>query len=186
MTEKEAIVRLKQGDIGGLELLVRRHQTEALRAVYLIVHDRATAEDIVQTAFIRVYDRIAQFDAQRPFRPWFLRSVINDALKVTTRQNRHLSLDAVLEEAETALADFLKEFRPNPDDLAEMIDTRRAVWQALEKLSPVQRAAIVQRYYLGLSESEMAAAADCAPGTIKWRLHAARNRLRILLRPFGL
>ncbi len=186
MTEQEAIIRLKRGDIGGLELLVRRHQTEALRAVYLIVHDRATAEDIVQTAFIRVYERITQFDTQRPFRPWFLRSVINDALKVTTQQNRHISLDAVLEEAESALADFLKESRPNPDDLAEITDTRQAVWQALGKLSPLQRAAIVQRYYLGLSESEMATEADCAPGTIKWRLHTARKRLRALLRPLGL
>jgi RNA polymerase sigma-70 factor (ECF subfamily) len=186
MTETEAIIRLKQGDIGGLELLVRRHQTEALRAVYLIVHDRATAEDIVQTAFIRAYERIAQFDAQRPFRPWFLRIVINDALKITTRQNRRISLDAVLDEAESALVDFLKESRSNPDDLAEITDTRRTIWQALRKLSSPQRAAIVQRYYLGLSESEMAAAADCAPGTIKWRLYAAKERLRMLLRPFGL
>ena len=186
MTEREAIARLKNGDIDGLELLVSQHQTEALRAVYLIVRDRAMAEDIVQTAFIRAYERIDQFDAQRAFRPWFMRSVINDALKITTRQHSHASLDAVLEEAESALADFLKEARPSPDDLAEITDTRQAIWQALERLSPLQRAAIVQRYYLGLSEREMAAVADCPPGTIKWRLHSARQRLRILLRPFGL
>ncbi len=186
MTEKDAIVRLKQGDISGLELLVREHQTEALRAVYLIVQDQATAEDIVQTAFIRVYERISQFDGQRPFRPWFLRSVINDALKVTTRRNRQISLDAVLEEAESALADFLKDSRPDPALLTEIIDTRQIVWQALGKLSPVQRAAIVQRYYLDLSEREMATVADCTPGTIKWRLHAAKQRLRMLLRPFRL
>ncbi len=185
MTEQQAIERLKDGDIGGLELLVRQHQTEALRAVYLIVRDRATAEDIVQAAFIRVYERIAQFDTERPFRPWFLRSVINDALKVTSRQSRYISLDAVLEEAESALVTFLKESRPSPDDLVEISDTRQTVWQALSKLSPVQRAAIVQRYYLGMSEAEMADRTVCPPGTIKWRLYAAKKRLRTLLGPFG-
>ncbi len=57
------------------------------------------------------------------------------------------------------------------------------MWAALEKLPPAQRAAIVQRYYLGLSEGEMARMGGSPVGTIKWRLHAARRRLSKLLRP---
>jgi RNA polymerase sigma-70 factor (ECF subfamily) len=57
------------------------------------------------------------------------------------------------------------------------------VWAALGALPPAQRAVLVQRYVLGLSEAEMAAAHDRPPGTIKSRLHAARGRLRTLLRP---
>ena len=56
------------------------------------------------------------------------------------------------------------------------------MWDALEKLPPAQRAAIVQRYYLGMSEAEMAGSGNSPPGTIKWRLHAARRRLSKLLR----
>ncbi|MEW5958657.1 MAG: RNA polymerase sigma factor [Chloroflexota bacterium] len=186
LTEQEAIARLKQGDIGGLEFLVRRHQTEAMRAVYLITRNQAGAEDIVQAAFLRAYERIEQFDSHRSFRPWFLRSVINDAFKSTAWEGRQVSLEAVLEEAEAALTDRLNDSAPGPADLAEVSDTRQRVWLALGQLSPLQRAAIVQRYYLGLSENDMAAAADCAPGTIKWRLHTARNRLRALLRPLDL
>jgi hypothetical protein len=54
---------------------------------------------------------------------------------------------------------------------------------ALEELPPVQRAAIVQRYYLGLSEAEMSERSEPPPGTIKRRLHDACRRLSKLLRP---
>ena len=88
MDEAEAIVRLKQGDIGGLEALVQRYQLPALRAAYLITHDRSLAEDVAQAAFLRAYERIDQFDVERPFGPWFLRSVVNDEVKVARRRGR--------------------------------------------------------------------------------------------------
>jgi RNA polymerase sigma-70 factor (ECF subfamily) len=180
MEEGEAIVRLKRGDVGGLEVLVRRYQVQAVRAAYLVTRDRALAEDIVQAAFLRAYERIGQFDTGRPFRPWFLRSVVNDAIKAATRRERHVSLKAGTGIEATSLADP----NPSPADLAETAETRQAVWDALGQLSPVQRAAVILRYYLGLSEAEMADEMACPPGTVKWRLHAARERLRRLLRPW--
>src|SRR5689334_17089607 len=85
MQEREALARLKQGDINGLEALVARYQRPALRAAVLVCRDAALAEDLVQTAFVRAYERRAQYDARRPFGPWFIRGVVNDALKVVTR-----------------------------------------------------------------------------------------------------
>ena len=183
MEEQEAIARLKRGDIGGLEALVRQYQVQAVRTAYLIIRDRALAEDIVQAAFLRAYERIGQFDTGRPFGPWFLRSVVNDAVKTATRRGRQVSLEASYEGEETSLADLLADPNPGPADLAEAAETRQAVWDALGKLPPAQRAVIVLRYYLGLSEAEMAGELACPPGTVKWRLHAARKRLRVLLRP---
>lgn len=183
MEEQEAITRLKRGDIGGLEALVRQYQVQAVRTAYLITRDRALAEDIVQAAFLRAYERIGQFDAGQPFGPWFLRSVVNDAVKAAARHERQVSLEGSLEGEETSLADLLADPGPGPDDLVEAAELRRTVWAALGKLPPAQRAAIVLRYYLNLSEAEMADELACPPGTVKWRLHAARERLRTLLRP---
>ena len=183
MEEQKAIARLKRGDISGLEALVRKYQVQAVRAAYLIIRDRALAEDIVQAAFLRAYERIGQFDAGRPFGPWFLRSVVNDALKAAARRERQVSLEASTEGGETSLAELLADPNPSPDELAEAAETRQAVWSALGKLPPSQRAVIVLRYYLGLSEAEMAGELACPPGTVKWRLHAARKSLRTLLRP---
>jgi RNA polymerase sigma-70 factor, ECF subfamily len=182
MKEQKAIARLKRGDIGGLDVLVCRYQVRAVRAAYLVVRDRALAEDIVQAAFVRAYERIDQFDAERPFGPWLLRIVVNDAVKAANRRERAVSLEAA-REGELALADLLADPTPGPASLAEAAATRQAVWKALGRLPPPQRAAIVLRYYLGLSEAEMATTLACPPGTIKWRLHAARKRLRALLDP---
>jgi RNA polymerase sigma-70 factor (ECF subfamily) len=177
MEESEAIARLKAGDIDGLEPLVRAYQVRAVRAAFLICHDHAQAEDIVQAAFVRAYERIAQFDATRPFGPWFLRSVVNDALKAAARQGRTVPLDWEEADAETGLPDP----GPTPEEQLDAAETSAAIGTALARLSPEQRAAIVLRYYVGLSESEMTARLRAPPGTVKWRLHAARQRLRTLL-----
>lgn len=181
MKEQEAIARLKQGDIGGLETLVHQYQTQAMRAAYLITRDSALAEDIVQAAFLRVYERIAQFDSSRPFGPWFSQIVVNDAIKAAARRERQVSLEREAGTNEITWADLLSDRQPGPADLAEAAEIRQLVWKALGQLPPKQRAVVVMRYYLGLSESEMVAQLTSPPGTIKWRLHAARARLRTLL-----
>ncbi|MGI8911698.1 MAG: RNA polymerase sigma factor [Rubrobacteraceae bacterium] len=173
MNERRAIERLKGGDVGGLEYLVRAHQIRAVRAAYLIVRDRALAEDVVQGAFVRAYEHIGSFDAERPFGPWFMKVVVNDAVKAAVRRERTASSsrevgDSILE---------LPDPETGPQELAEAEEERRRVWAALEKLPPAQRAVVVQRYYLGMSESEMAGRGNSPPGTIKWRLHTARKRL---------
>lgn len=184
MDEQLAIARLRQGDINGLEPLVRAYQLRAVRTAYLIVRDRALAEDLVQSAFLRAYERIGTFDPSRSFGPWFLRSVLNDALKAAQRCERQVSLDAPQAGLDMLFADVLAAATPSPDMLAEDSEIRQAVWGALGKLSAEQRTAIVQRYYLDMSEAEMSNQDQCPPGTIKWRLHQARRRLAVLLRPW--
>jgi RNA polymerase sigma-70 factor (ECF subfamily) len=67
------------------------------------------------------------------------------------------------------------------EEQMESIELQNEVWDAMQKLSPRQRAVIVQRYFLEMSEKEMAEEAGSAVGTVKWMLHAARTRLRGLL-----
>jgi RNA polymerase sigma-70 factor, ECF subfamily len=183
MNEREAIGRLQQGDIGGLEVLVRAYQMPAMRVADLIVRDRALAEDVVQTAFVRAFERIGQFDATRPFGPWFLRLVARDAAKAGVRTRREMPL--ATEADPPADLRLLTDPGLLPEELAERQETREAVWAALGRLTPAQRAAIVQRYYLGLTEAEMVNVQHAPAGTVKWRLSAARTRLRALLHPLG-
>jgi RNA polymerase sigma-70 factor, ECF subfamily len=68
-----------------------------------------------------------------------------------------------------------------PDQALEAAETREAIVAALDKLSPKQRAAVVARYYLGLTDVESAVTLDCPPGTVRQRLHDARLTLRRLL-----
>jgi RNA polymerase sigma-70 factor, ECF subfamily len=176
MTEKDAIEQLRRGNIGGLEPLMRAYHQQAVRAAFFITHDAALAEDLVQSAFIRVYENIGQFDPNRTFRPWFMRIVTNDALKAVSRRPPVISVQL----CETETLPFAGK---SPEELLEQVETRQELWVALQQLTPIQRKAVVERYFLGLSEAEMAEQNAASPQAIKTRLHSARVRLRGLIAP---
>jgi RNA polymerase sigma-70 factor (ECF subfamily) len=179
MSEQDAIDRLKQGDIGGLETLVGKYQLQAIRAADIITRDRGLSEDIVQEAFVRVYERIHQFDARRPFGPWFLRIVVNDALKAVSKNKRSLPLENLREDR---LKFLFSKAALLPEEWVQGQERREWVWDALGKLAPEQRAVIVLKYFLNLSIEEISVEVLSPSGTVKWRLHRARERLRGLLK----
>jgi RNA polymerase sigma-70 factor (ECF subfamily) len=185
MEHRIAISRLKQGDLLGLEFLVNHYQVQAVHAAYLILYDRALAEDVVQTAFLKAVERIHQFDEQRPFAPWFFRIVINDALKIARRQKHTISLEEQLDEPTVQLARWLADPALQPEQLVEEKEMRQLILKAVQSLPVEQRAVIVMRYFLDMSETDMSTRMDRPLSTIKWWLRNARQRLNNLMRPQG-
>ena len=181
MEDQIAISRLKQGDLNGLESLVNRYQTWAVHAAYMILFDRGLSEDVVQTAFVKVAERIYQFDEGHPFAPWFFRIVVNDALKLAKKQKRNISLDESLDEPTTRLAALLVDPRPQPEQWLEEQQIRTDILQAIQSLPPDRRAVVVMRYFLDLSEADMSTKMERPLSTIKWWLRDARKRLRSLM-----
>ena len=178
MDEHQAIQRLKQGDISGLEFLVARHQVKAVRTAYLITRDLGLAEDMVQDSFLQAFRSIRGFNATRPFEPWFMRSVVNASVKMMQRSAKQVEVE---DEADESLFAELAARVESVEEQVESIEVQKQIWDAMQKLSPRQRAVIVQRYFLEMSEKEMAEEAGSAVGTVKWMLNAARERLRGLL-----
>ena len=133
------------------------------------------AEDVVSAAFLRVFERADRYNPTQ-FGPWFYRIVVNDAIKAVQRRDRTTTIDQV-EDAR----------RPgdstDPEAAATLSEERRAVRDALAQLTPSQRGAVVMRYFLDLSESEMVERTGRTKGTVKRHLHDARARLKRLLRP---
>jgi len=180
-SDQTAIACLKQGNIAGLAVLVQKYQVEAVHAALLIVRDRDQAEDIVQNAFLQAYRKIDQFNDLRPFGPWFLRIVIHAALKAADQQKRGLPLEEL--ESGGLEAEWLIDPSLGPETLAETAEMREIVWRAMAQLTPDQRAAVVLHYFLDKNEREMIQELNRPRTTIKWWLHAARQRLRKLLQP---
>lgn len=139
MEERKAINLLKHGDPAGLDVLIENCQSPAIRAVFLIVRDKEAAEDIVQSAFIRVFERFEQFNENRLFAPWFFRIVINDSIKAASRQSRPVSLDALGDEENRSLFDILSDPAPGPEDMVRRNEVRQEIWEAMAELSPEQR-----------------------------------------------
>lgn len=183
MDEVQAIALLKSGNLLGMEVLARQYYFQAVRASYLIVQDNSQAEDIVQTAFVNAGYKIGQLSSDR-FGPWFLRSVIHASLKAAEKQKRLISLDIEEEEEAQRLTKWLMDPNPSIEEMAETEEFRQDVWNAIGKLTASQRASIVLKYFLDMSEAEMAEVSKLPQSTIKWRLYTAREKLRKLLNPF--
>jgi RNA polymerase sigma-70 factor, ECF subfamily len=178
MDEQQAIQTLKRGDIRGLEALVTCYQVKAIRTAYLITQDHHLAQDVVQDVFLQIYRGIDRFDLSRPFEPWFMRCVVHAALKAAHKAARQVPSAFDTDEA------WLENWLALDESLEAQVEStefQEKIREALQTLLPRQRAVIVQRYFLGMSEREMADELKTAPGTVKWLLNAARARLRSLL-----
>lgn len=179
MDDAQAVRCLKQGDLGGLEWLIACYQVRAIRAAYLITHNEAMAEDVVQDAFIQFFRSVHQFDESRPFQPYFLRSVVNRAINAVHREAK---VTGVVGEDDAAEVEYLLTHASQVETQVEYNQLKAELLQALARLTPRQRAVIIQRYFLEMSEKEMAQSLKIAPGTIKWLLNAAKARLRTMLK----
>ncbi len=179
MDERSAIRALKAGDIRGLEPLVERYTGPAVRAAFLIVRDRAAAEDVVQDAFVRAYKHIRSFDEASPFGPWFMRITVNQAITASRRWRR--SSQGLEGGYGAALWRLESDHDDDPEQAAISAEQREYVWRAMGALPPKHRAVVVMKYYLQLSEDEISIALGVPRGTVKSRLHSARIRLKGLL-----
>ncbi len=183
MDDKTAISRIKQGDLSGLEALVGRYQVRAVQAAYLIVQDRSLAEETAQNAFLKAAEKVSQFDEERPFAPWFFKIVVNDAVKTAQKQSRLLSLEEEPDEEAQTLARWMIDPQPSPEELVENGESEDRLHKAIRQIAPEQRAVVVMRYYLDMSDQEMSVRLEKPVSTVKWWLRAARKRLAALLRP---
>lgn len=178
MQEQLAIEQLKRGHIEGLEILVRQYQTKAMRAAFLILNDTAQAEDVVADAFIRAFEKIGSFDPEKSFGPWFYQIVVNLARRRLKNQKRHVSFQAFQTDPQNAHSDLRSGVNGNPAKTVEEHEQYAVLWQTVTGLPVKQRLVVVQHYYLGMNIEEISALGNVPPGTVKWRLHAARKRLR--------
>jgi RNA polymerase sigma-70 factor (ECF subfamily) len=169
VTETQQIRLARQGDQAAWEALMRVHQEPVFRLAYLLLGDPDEAEDIAQETFLRAYKALRRFDTDRPLRPWLLRIASNLA------HNRHRSLGRYL----GALSRFAQQ---DPDRIKPTTiqpkDDSQALWQAVKQMAKPFQEVIYLRYFLVMSESEMADTLGIPTGTVKSRLHRALSKLR--------
>jgi RNA polymerase sigma-70 factor (ECF subfamily) len=180
MAEDKTIARAIEGDQGAQRALYEAHHAAAFRLAFLLLQDAGDAEEVVQDAFVYVLRNLDRYDSERgTFWAW-LRVVLVSRCrnKRRRRQVPLVSLDA-LEAAGHTLAD--PQPASDPADVIELRGTRRAVWQALQQVSPGARAALVLRFYEGLSYADIAATLGCSAEAARARVAHGKTQLRRLL-----
>ncbi len=175
--DDDVLIREAQrGDAGAFEVLVRRYQEAAFRAAYLVLRDADEAEDAAQDAVVKAFRALGRFrsGAGKTFRPWLLKIVMNESLnRVKSRKRR------------AAVAERAARGQPlewSLDDTVVDRERARLLREALDALKEQERVLIYLRYFLSLSEHEMADYMGCAQGTVKSRLHRALAKLRKVVR----
>jgi RNA polymerase sigma-70 factor, ECF subfamily len=141
--------------------LIGEHD-RAYRAAWLVLRNQQLAEEAVQDAFLRVWRFRGSLPSGDAIRPWLYRVVVNTA--ISTLRSERARRDR---EAGTGVDDVVTQ-----DPVESMV-----IVDALADLPEHLRIPIVLRYWVGLSEKEIATAIARRPGTVKSRLHEARTRL---------
>jgi RNA polymerase sigma-70 factor, ECF subfamily len=182
--EEEAVTRLRQGNIQGLEYLVNQYYFQALRVSFFITLDRDRSEDIVQTVFLHLPSKIRQFDLQRSFSPWLMRSVVNATLDDLRKNRNSVYIEDLLVNDENSSFEQMMDASTTLENQSETTELKKAIWSTLEELPPPQRAVVVFRYYLNMDETEMSDQLNAPKSSIKWWLRSAKQALRERLNAF--
>ena len=142
----------------GLEHLFRDRYDRMVRVAYLLCHDRAVAEELVQDSFLALQRRWD--DIENP--PAYLRTAVVNACRSWGRREQ-MGRERTPRDVEDA---------PGADHVADEL------WDALATLNDRQRAAVVLRFYEDASDDDIAVALGCRPATVRTTIHRALRTLR--------
>ncbi|HET6969046.1 MAG TPA: SigE family RNA polymerase sigma factor [Ornithinibacter sp.] len=159
---------MRQSDDDGFTAFVTANSATLFRTAYLMTGDYQRAEDLLQTTLVRVYQRWPRVEAMERPVAYARKVLVNQSTSWWRRRSSHET--PVFGREDGAWDGRL-------DDVAE----HERVWAAVLSLPPRQRAVTVLKYYEDLSEAEIAATLDMAPGTVKSHTHGAARRLAVLL-----
>lgn len=185
LSDVACIARLIGGDERALGILFDRHGAMAYGLASAMAHDAADAEEVVAEAFAQVWRSAASFDQTRgSVAAWLATIVRTRALDLLRSQKRRARvLDEAAAMSDDGASPALSTGAPSPDRGVEQGEVGRLVRDALALLPPPQRRVLELAYFGGLSQSEIAAQLSEPLGTVKTRMRAGMEKLRVALAP---
>ena len=184
-TDVQLMLDVKAGDEASFDFLLQKYRSPLVNFLYRMVRDAATAEDLAQEVFLRVYRARKQYTPSAKFTTWLFRIATNLALnsvRDTRYQKMSVSLDAPIDGEESMpielpARDLRIDQRLMERDRTDLI--RRAVWSLPEK----QRAAVLLHKYEEMDYAEIARILECSESALKSLLFRAYESLRVQLAP---
>ncbi len=174
--------RLRAGEREAFEQLIARFQAEVYGLLYRLLGDREEARDATQETFLKVYRHIGRFRGECELKTWIYRIALNQAANSQRwwRRNgdRLVSMEALREGTELPLGETLADPRADPEQQAIAREEERLLTEALQRIKPVFRTALLLRDMEGLSYEEIAAMLCVSVGTVKSRIARGREALR--------
>jgi RNA polymerase sigma-70 factor (ECF subfamily) len=157
------LARAREGDLGAFEDIVRLYQADVFRFAWHLVRDRTTAEDVTQDAFIRTFRFLGSYRGDSPFSSWIMRIVRNCAMDSLRKQ-------------QSQAARHQDDDRLRAGSVADPV-ARAELDAALRAITPDHREPFLLIEVFGLSYAEAADVLGVRVGTVKSRMHRARQAL---------
>ncbi len=167
----QLISQIRQGNTLALKALYEKYKVQVYRTALAITCNREAAEDILQDCFLKVYTHADKLDSSLPLSPWLHRVAVNLSYNWLNRNRRWLQpLEEVIDQ-------LITPHRTSPEAAFEMRELQQVVQDAIASLPFAHRVVVVLFYLNGFSLNEIAYILDCPVGTVKSRLHYARQSL---------
>lgn len=188
--QRELVEGLQAGDDRAFERLVREYVAPMHAVALRLLQNPADADDAVQEAFLSAYRNVANFRGDARLGTWLHRIVVNAALQRLRRRKSRPDHGADVVDVTELLPRFAEDGHPEQshqpwarpaEELATRAETREQVRQMIDKLPENYRTVLILRDIEELSTAETSELLELSPGTVKVRLHRARQALRNLI-----
>ena len=176
------IERCKQGDQVAYAQLLRKYQNSVYNLCRKMVRNPEDARDLAQEAFVKTFATLERYNPVYAFSSWLYKITANLCIDHIRKQRMKLySIDDPVEGDEGPIARQLEDPGQRPDEISERGEMRLAIRTAIDRLPPHYRMILIMRHQEQLSYEEIAQALDIPLGTVKARIHRAREGLKALL-----
>jgi RNA polymerase sigma-70 factor (ECF subfamily) len=183
-SDVQLMLEAKEGNDASFEHLLQRYRTPLVNFLYRMVRDSATAEDLAQEVFLRVYRARHGYEASAKFTTWLFRIATNLALnriRDTRYRQMEVSLDVRAEDDQPVMELPARELRV--DQILIERDRTVIIRRAVEALPEKQRIAVLLHKYEEMDYCEIAKVLECSEAALKSLLFRAYETLRVQLAP---
>jgi RNA polymerase sigma-70 factor, ECF subfamily len=173
-TDQTLVERCRRGDRAAFTELVIRYQRPVYNAAFWVLRKAEDANDVTQDVFLKVAERLDEYDSQYKFFSWIYRIAVNESLNLLRRHGKEDPLDED--------ADYAAPESASPERQVASAQLSKRIQSTLMRMSTNDRMVLTLRHFSECSYEEIGQILDLDERTVKSRLFEARQRLRDLLK----
>lgn len=180
------VQRVQAGEVAVFDNLIKKYRERLYSVIYNLTSNKEDTADLTQEAFIKAFRSIDKFQGKSSFFTWIYRIAVNTTISHLKKNKfrRFFSFDAIQEEgASSEVLDMLCS-KVSSDKSTFLKELQEKLNEALQTLSLSHRTVIILHEIEGLSHQEIARIMDCSEGTVRSRLHYAKQQLQVLLKDY--
>lgn len=180
------VERVRSGDMTAFDALVHKYQARVYGVVYHLTSNREDAADLAQETFVRAFRSLEKFNGKSSFFTWLYRIALNLTVSALRKKKLRNFFSFETIDTEVAPKDIVQHLsaHSNADRALAIKELQEKLNEAMQKLSPEHRAVVALIEIEGLSSKEAAEILTCSEGTVRSRLHYAKEQLQSYLKPY--